>query len=60
MIIWGPAPDKEKEKIDLCEYDYIIIFNNHIDMIENFKKYFDKNVCHNGLTENIICNMKIL
>ena len=34
IIIWGPAPDEEKNKIDLNDYDYIVVFNNYINIIE--------------------------
>ena len=36
ILIWGPAVDKEKENIVFENFDYILIFNNYIDLIYKF------------------------
>ena len=57
---------KEQSKYFECEKNFNIEITNSknnikkLDMIVNFMKEFDKDVCPDGLTENIVGNMKIL
>ena len=74
ILIWGPGPDKEKENIIFEEFDYIIIFNNYIDLIEKFdmdiiflkkqiKLLWFTNKCFprlNGSKEKILNNVKFI
>ena len=74
ILIWGPAVDKEKENIVFENFDYIVIFNNYIDLIYKFnldiiflkrqiKLIWFTNGCYprlKGSKEKIINNAKFI
>ena len=74
ILIWGPAVDKEKENIIFEEFEYILIFNNYIDLIYKFnldviflkrqiKLLWFTNRCYprlKGSKEKIINNSKFI